>query len=352
MRTFRRRAVLGAALGLAACQRPAQGQPLPAGALAPLKSLAPFPVGTSVMSGYLDDPVHADFIAAQASQITAEWEMKMEYIVRPDGGFRFDAPDRLAAFARARGLGLFGHTLIWYAQVPPAFERLDEDRIGFGEAFDNYITAVVGRYRGQAVGWDVVNEAVAEDGDGLRDSLWSRKLGDVGYMARAFKTARAADPDVPLFLNDYNLEQIPAKLDAFMRLVDRLLEAGAPLSGIGSQTHVAADLPPGALSRTLTRLAGFGLPIHVSEIDVSLERGKGLFGSRAELEAKQARIYGEAAQAFMALPAAQRFAFTFWGLRDKDSWLVRENAADAPAPFDDAGRPKRGAYAFASGIRG
>lgn len=351
MTLIRRRAFLGSALALAACQRPAAGQSPPAGPLPPLKSLAPFPVGTSVMGAWLDDPAYAGLIARQCSQITAEWEMKMEYIVREDGSFRFEAPDKLAAFARSNGLRLFGHTLIWYAQVPPAFERLDETRASFGQAFDNYVTAVVGRYAGQAVGWDVVNEAVAEDGRGLRDSLWSQRLGDIGYMVRAFEVAHAADPSVPLFLNDYNLEQIPAKLDEFMRLAERLLEAGAPLSGLGTQTHVDAALPPGALARTLRRLASLGLPIHLSEFDVSLVRGRGLFGAPGDLAARQARVYAEAAEAFSALAPSQRFAFTFWGLRDKDSWLTRENAADAPAPFDDAGRPKAAAHAFAAGLK-
>lgn len=350
MSLYDRRAVIGGALALAACQRPAQSEPI-AGPLPPLKSLAPFPIGVSVMAAYLDDPAHADLIAAECSQITAEWEMKMEYIVREDGGFRFDRPDKLAAFAQARGMRLFGHTLIWYAQVPPAFAKLDEDRIGFGEAFDNYITAVVGRYRGQAVGWDVVNEAVAEEGGGLRDSLWSQRLGETGYMVRAFQAARAADPDAVLFLNDYNLEQIPAKLDSFQRLVERLLREGAPLTGIGTQTHVAADLPPGALTRTMRELAKFGLPIHLSELDVSMERGMGLLGSRAERRRQQDRIYAEAAEAFSSLPASQRFALTLWGLRDKDSWIVRDFPSDAPALFDDQGRAKAAAHAFVSGLR-
>lgn len=350
MSLYDRRAVLGGAFALAACQRPAQSQPL-AGPLPPLKSLAPFPIGVSVMAGYFDDPVQADLIAAQCSQLTAEWEMKMEYIVQDDGGFRFDRPDRIAAFARERGMRLFGHTLIWYAQAPEAFERLDEGRIGFADAYDNYVTAVVGRYKGQAVGWDVVNEAVAEDGNGLRDSLWSRRLGESGYMVRAFQAAKAADPDAVLFLNDYNLEQIPAKLDTFLRLVERLLREGAPLTGLGTQTHVAADLPPGALKRTMRELAKFGLPIHLSELDVSLERGLGLIGSRDERRRQQERIYAEAAEAMSLLPPRQRFALTLWGLRDKDSWIVRDFPRDAPALFDDQGRPKAAAHAFVSGLK-
>jgi endo-1,4-beta-xylanase len=266
--------------------------------------------------------------------------MKMEYIVQPDGSFRFDAPDRIAAFARAHGMGLLGHTLIWYAQAPPAFERLDESRIAFADAYRNYILAVAGRYRGQVVGWDVVNEAVAEDGDGWRDSLWSRRLGDFEHIALAYRTAREADPHATLLLNDYNLEYIPRKRATFLKLAERLLASGAPLTGLGTQMHVAADIAPGQITAMIRDLAGLGLPIHVSELDVSLTRAENKLLSRAELQRRQTAVYAEAAEAFMALPERQRFAFTLWGLRDKDSWLKTENAGDAPAPFDDAGGPR------------
>jgi endo-1,4-beta-xylanase len=351
-----RRAVLGgAALALAACQRRADAQPAPAG-LPPLRSLAPFPVGTCVQAAQLDDPALAALIVREASQLTAEWEMKMEYIVQDDGGFRFDAPDRIAAFARANGQRLFGHTLVWYAQKPPGFARLDESRASFADAYRNYILAVVGRYRGLASGWDVVNEAVSENGEGWRDSLWAQRLGKLDHMVAAFHHAREADPAAPLFLNDYNLESNPKKRATYLRLAESLLKAGAPLTGLGTQTHIAADLPPGALAAAIRDLASLGLPIHVAEMDVSITRAQdplkgGLFKDSAELRARQARLYAEAAEAFSALPARQRFAFTHWGLRDRDSWLVRENRADTPLLFDDAGRPKPAAAAWARGLK-
>lgn len=341
-----RRAVLGSALALAACDRPAASQVAPRVPF--LKAAAPFPVGTGVQAAQLDDPVLARLIADNVSQLTAEWEMKMEYVLQDDGGFRFDAPDRIAAFARSRGMRLFGHTLVWYAQSPPAFERLDERRARFADAYRTYILAVVGRYRGLAAGWDVVNEAVAEDGNGWRDSLWSRRLGAFDHMTLAFAHAREADPDAVLFLNDYNLEHLPEKRTTFLRLAERLLKAGAPLGGLGTQTHVSADLAPGALTAAIADLAGLGLPVHVSEMDVSLARARGVIKSRRDLETRQSALYAEAAEAFAALPPAQRFAFTFWGLRDRDSWLRREDPADTPLLFDDEGRAKPAAGAWAA----
>lgn len=345
--------MLGGALALAACDRSADAQILPApSTVPPLKQVAPFPIGTCVQVEQIEDPAWVRLAVANCSQATAEWEMKMEYIVQDDGSFRFDRPDRLAAFAKGNGMGLFGHALVWYAQKPDGFAKLDERRVSFGQAYDTYIAAVVGRYRGTAVGWDVVNEAVAEDGDGWRQSLWASKLGDLDHMVRAFKVAKAADPDAVLFINDYNLEYLPRKLDTFQRLVDRLLKAGAPVGGLGCQSHIAADLPSGAMEKTLQALARFGLPVHVSELDVSLVRSQKRFASDATRQEAQARLYGETAAAFAGLPPAQRFALTLWGLRDGDSWLKRENDRDAPAPFDDEGRPKLAAAALAQALAG
>jgi endo-1,4-beta-xylanase len=338
---------MGSALALAACERRASSQPAPQH-LPPLKSVATFPIGTCVQVARLDDPAWVDLASLHCSQLTPEWEMKMEYVVQPDGSLRFDRPDRIAGFARDRGMRLFGHALVWYAQRPPAFERLDG--ANFGKAFDAYIAALVSRYRGQAVGWDVVNEAVAEDGEGLRESLWASRLGDFDHMRRAFDGARAADPDAVLFINDYNLESLPRKLDSFQRLVERLLKAGAPVGGLGTQSHLPADLPAGSVTRALRALARFGLPIHLSELDVSLTRARRLLATPSQLQAAQTALYREAAEAFTALPARQRFALSLWGLRDKDSWLRGENAADSPLLFDDLGKPKPPAGGFIDGL--
>mgnify|MGYP001548834310 CR=1 FL=1 len=280
--------------------------------------------------------------------------MKMEYILKDDGTFRFDRPDAIAAWCKSNRIRLYATTLIWYAQKPGAFQRIDGSGQGFADAYRNYILAVAGRYRGQAVGWDVVNEPVAEDGDGLRQCLWSSNLGQVDYMRRAFDHAREADPTARLFINDYNLETNPRKRTTFMKLVEGLLKAGAPVQGIGTQTHVPADLASGAVAKAIGELASFGLPIHVSEIDVSLKRGRGSMDD-AELRTRQARLYREAGEAFAGLPASQRFAFTVWGLRDKDSWLrsKSENPSppwDEPLLFDDAGRAKASFQGLAEGL--
>jgi endo-1,4-beta-xylanase len=119
--------------------------------------------------------------------------MKMEYIVQPDGSLRFDAPDAIAAYGAATGKRLWGHALIWYSQEGgEAFARLDGSGARFAAAYRNYIDQVMNRYPA-AVGWDVVNEPIAEDGDGYRDSIWRRNFG-MGYVDRAFEHAAELGP--------------------------------------------------------------------------------------------------------------------------------------------------------------
>ena len=332
-----RRSVLTAPLALGACAAaPPNPTPLP-----PLKSIAPCPVGVCAMTGHFDEPAWVDVATRHFNQITPEWEMKMEAILKPDRSYDFTRPDRIAAFADNHGLRLHGHALVWYSQGAEAFAGLDRAR--FAAEYDRYISTVAERYRNKVVSWDVVNEAVAEDGNGLRDCHWSQALGQDGYIIRAFEQARAADPEAVLFLNDYNLENNPVKGATFLRLVERLLKAGAPIGGIGTQSHLDIETPAGRITAFMRDAAAFGLPIHVSELDASLvkEGGVDLRSARQKRDQQTARV-AELTEAFMALPARQRFAFTVWGLRDSDSWLTRDARAgsgDSPLLFDATGKP-------------
>jgi endo-1,4-beta-xylanase len=343
-----RRSLLASAFALAACKGEAQTPAPTTIDLPPLKSIARFPLGACAMAGELDDPVFRNLLTSHFSQITPEWEMKMERILKDDGGFDFSAADAIAAFAGAHGLRLHGHTLIWYNQAGPAFQRIDGQGPAFAAAYRNYILAVAGRYRGRASGWDVVNEPVSEEGDGYRDCLWRKNLG-MDYVATAFRHAREADPGAVLFLNDYNLEAKPAKRRRFLALAEAVLKTGAPLGGLGSQTHLDTDVSPQALKAAIRDLASLGLPIHISELDVSVRRG-----GRDRYE-RQATLYGAAAEALAALPASQRYALTVWGVRDQDSWLRRPpnagDGSDQPLLFDLAGRPKPAAAALAKALQ-
>ncbi len=357
-----RRSLIGAApaLLLAGCKGRAQArtEAQPALPVPPLKQVSPVPVGACVMSSQFGDPNFVSTLLANFSQVTPEWEMKMEAILKDDGSFDFTRPDAIVAFAAEHGLRVHGHTLVWYAQNMPAFERIAGSGQPFADAYRNYILAVAGRYRGKVAGWDVVNEAINENGEGERDCIWRRNLGP-DYAALAYRHAREADPDTPLFLNDYFLDTLPNKRRSFLRLAERILKSGAPLGGLGTQTHVSIHMQPGAIKAAITDLAGLGLPIHLSELDVSIRNAEGVKGRfdltpLPERLAHQARVVDEAAEAYMALPERQRYAFTVWGVRDKDSWLRRPpnagNGDDRPLLFDDDGHAKPAAAALVRAV--
>ena len=334
-----RRQLLAAPLALAACA-PAEARiDIP-----PLKSKAPFPLGVAAMTEQFADPAWGELARTHFDRVTPEWEMKAEAFAQ-GAGFDWSRPDGLVAEATRRGLGVFGHTVVWYTQVPKRFEGLAG--AAFERAYADYVRSVVHRYRGRLAGWDVVNEPVRDDGEGYRTGHgWERGLG-MDYVRLAFEHAHAADPDAVLLLNDYNLEQLPQKRRDFLRLAEGLLKAGAPLGGLGTQTHVPADLPRGAIAETVRELGGLGLPVHVSELDVSTNRARG--------PAHQEALVAEVVEAVMALPQAQRFGVTLWGARDRDSWLNRPPERDPLRPdrpllFDDNGRAKSLAQAFVEAL--
>jgi endo-1,4-beta-xylanase len=302
------------------------------------------PVGCCTHNPQLAEPEAKRLLAANFSQITPEYEMKMGPILADDGAYRFEAADSLVAFARENAMRVHGTALIWYKHLPAFFDRLRHDRSKFEASYREYIRVVVGRYRNDVVGWDVVNEPIAHLGGGLRDSVWGQTLGVEDHMAIAFEEAHAAAPEMIAFVNDYRLESIPEKRIEYMRLIERLLKRGTKISGIGTQSHLDTNLPVGWAREAIQDLASFGLPIHISELDVS-------FGSHRvsvyELSAKRAsqqRIVAELCEAFMALPVKQRYAVTLWGLRDGDSWLRRPpfdpDLGAEPVLFDDRGRTK------------
>ncbi len=332
------------------------GEPLPAhaafGDIPPLKSLSPYPLGVAVRASDLRDPTWTTLATTHFSRLTPEWEMKMEYLLRDDGQLQFDRADQFVAFAQKNGMAMHGHTLIWYDQPGgSSFARLAGKPDAFLNAYVTYITAVMGRYKGQIGGWDVVNEPVWDDGRGLRPCLWQKVLGD-DYIGLALEAAHRADPQALLFINDYNLELTPAKRRTFLKMCEGLLRDGAPLHGIGTQTHIDSGLPPGALIDAIRDLASLGLKVHVSELDISVREAHpaNIVAPRlhqiALIEALL-KVYGD-------LPARQRYGVTLWGLRDSDSFLNRQQTAllpDEPVLFDKAGRPKPMAQTFAKGLR-
>lgn len=155
---------------------------------------------------------------------------------------------------------------MWHNQLPdwinsvPAGELLGVMR--------NHIANVAGHYKGEVVHWDVVNEAFEEDGT-RRQSVFQQKIGD-GYIAEAFKAARAADPNAKLYYNDYNIEGIGAKSDAVYNLVKSFKQRGIPIDGVGLQAHLILGQVPGSLQQNIKRFADLGVDVAITELDIRM----------------------------------------------------------------------------------
>jgi endo-1,4-beta-xylanase len=208
-----------------------------------------------------------------------------------------------------------GHVLVWHSQAPAWFRTGTFTRAEAQQVMDDHITAVVGRYRGRIVAWDVVNEGF-DDAAQFRTAqpVWER-LGRE-YVARAFRTARAADPQAQLFYNDYNIEGPSRKADSTFALVRDLRAAGAPIDGIGMQAHFVVGGVPSKdqMLQNFARFAALGLKIHITELDVRVPTP----ASAADLE-RQAQHYRDVVDVCVQTPACEMIVT--WGVSDLDSWV-------------------------------
>ncbi|MDR1381129.1 MAG: endo-1,4-beta-xylanase [Tannerella sp.] len=206
------------------------------------------------------------------SAIVPENCMKSMYLQPKEGEFSFDEADRFVEFGRKYGLFVTGHTLVWHSQAPDWFFTdgggNDVSRDVLTERMKSHISTVVGRYRGVIRGWDVVNEAVLDDGS-LRNSKFLQIIGP-DYIRLAFEFAREADPDAELYYNDYSMA-VPAKRQGVVRLVKSLQEQGVRIDGIGMQGHLNMHFPP--LEEFETSLLAFselGVSVMITELDLSV----------------------------------------------------------------------------------
>ena len=300
---------------------------------------------------------------AQFNSITPENVLKWELVHPEPGRYDFEAPDRYVRFGEENDMFIVGHTLVWHSQVP---DWVFQDAAGKPVSRDtllnrmrDHIHTVVGRYKGRIDGWDVVNEALNEDGT-LRQSPWLKIIGE-DYIAKAFQFAHEADPEAELYYNDYSLENAP-KRDGAVRLVKSLQDQGIPVTGIGTQQHLKMDWPSVAqVDSSITAFAKLG-KVMVTELDIDvLPRATTNQGADVSLSVEaQERLnpYRAGLPDSVQQALAQRYAdlfrvylkhkddisrITFWGVADGDSWLNGwpvPGRTSYPLLFDRAHQPK------------
>ena len=206
----------------------------------------------------------------------------------------------------------------------------------------------VTRYRGQVNIWDVVNEAIGDDGN-LRASTWLRGIG-ADYIDMAFQWAHEANPQARLFYNDYGGEGLGRKSDAIYTLVKGLLQRGVPIDGVGLQMHISLDRYPNAqdVLANMQRLTALGLEVQITEMDVK---------TKDDARPMQAKLAAEAqlysAMLHTCLSVAGCTAFVMWGFTDAHSWIPAYTGhPDYPLIFDGKYRPKPAYFALENVLSG
>jgi endo-1,4-beta-xylanase len=229
-------------------------------------------------------------------------------------------------------------------------------------ALSGWINALVGKYKGKVKAWDVVNEPFSDNPVAIRNNtntsttpadvlVWSNYLGR-DFALKAFNYAKAADPAADLYINDYNLESIPAKLDSLITFVAELKTKGAKVDGIGTQMHITRTTSYDGIDVMMKKLGATGLKIRISELDVRTILGNVSGKATPELLAYQAVMYKYVVSSYMKyIPKAQQAGITIWGVNDRNSWLY-SNGAEAPLLYDNDYNKKPAYAAVLQGLQG
>jgi endo-1,4-beta-xylanase len=292
-----------------------------------------------------------DLLTKHFNSITAENDMKFEELQPEEGQFTFEKADKLAAFAQENGMKMRGHTLVWHNQTPSWVflnsegEKVTRDQLL--QRMKDHIITVIQRYKGQIYCWDVVNEAVTDEGPELyRKTNWLEIIGE-DYIEKAFEYAHEADPDALLFYNDYN-ESNPEKREKIYQLVKSLVDKGVPIHGVGLQGHWNLINPSiDEIRSAIERYASLGLKLQLTELDVSVftfeDKRTGLTEATNEITELQSQRYQQFFQLFREYKEIIT-AVTFWGAADDYTWLddfpVR-GRKNWPFLFDENHQPKK-----------
>lgn len=233
-----------------------------------------FDIGTALGADQLLDPQQQvlDLVSRQFSVLTPENAMKWEAIHPTPERYDFTGSDALVEFAKANDKKVIGHTLVWHSQCPDWVFEDDGGETISSEALlarlREHMKTVLTRYKGRIQGWDVVNEAIEDDGS-WRDTKWRQILGD-NYIDVAFQMAHEIDPKIELYYNDYNM-YLPAKRKTVCDMIRSMKQRGVPIDGVGLQGHWGLVKPSEAeIDAALTDYSTLGVKVMITELDINV----------------------------------------------------------------------------------
>lgn len=211
-------------------------------------------------------------VSRHFNSIVAENCMKSSSVHPEKDRYDFRAADEFVKFGEENGVAVIGHCLIWHSQVPQWFfvdeQGNDVSPEVLKDRMKDHISTVVGRYKGRVKGWDVVNEAIVEDGS-YRKTKFYEILGEE-FIPLAFQYAHEADPDAELYYNDYGMT-VPGRRDAVIAMVNSLKERGIRVDAIGMQGHMDMYNPSvKQFEESILAFAGTGCKVMVTEWDMSV----------------------------------------------------------------------------------
>jgi endo-1,4-beta-xylanase len=319
-----------------------------------------FLVGTSMSSQNIfeQNTKAAQLIKGQFNAITPENVMKAVVIHPEKNTYDFVASDKFVEYGQKNNMHVIGHNLIWYTRLPKFVEQINQSDT-LQKFMTDHINTIVKRYAGKVNTWDVVNEALEEDGT-LRKSIYQKLLGD-DYIVDAFKLVAKADPKAELYYNDYNIE-LPAKRKGAIDIIKNIQSKGGKIDGVGIQGHWQLNYPSlFDIEQSIVEFAALGVKVAITELDITVLPNT--WDLTADVNKSYANSPGanpytsglpDPIQKQLATRYENLFKIflkhkdkisrvTFWGVTDGDSWLNQypiKDRTNYPLLFDRNYQPK------------
>lgn len=253
-------------------------------------------IGTAVRPSQLTESAYASTLAREFNMVEAEDAMKW-WVLRPDKNtYDFHQADELVRFAQSHQMKVRGHCLVWGRDNPHWLTQGQFTARQLSRLLHEHINRVMKHFAGEVFAWDVVNEALDENGN-VRDSLWYNQPGiglsrrGTAYIEQVFRWAHKADPKALLFYNEAEGEAMNRKSNAIYAMVEDFKRRGIPIDGVGLQLHIPkldADVP--AIAENIARLTALGVQVHITELDVSLPLDSSGMPKSEDLT-RQAEVY-------------------------------------------------------------